>query len=377
MSRMWSITRTGRKASMPRFNWIGLLVLLITALLSANSTAMAADNNRAINPEKSSYPPDIEARSATLTDQAGNVLYKKNEQLRMYPASTTKILTALLAAENCELDNLVTAGPEINLVPVNSGRCGLQEGESITMRDLIYGMLLRSGNDAAMTIAVQVARKANPDLNMSEQEALGEFSWMMNQRAQEIGAMNSHFVNPHGLHEPDHYSTAHDLALITLTAMKDPFLSEVVATPSYVPSSKIENRSGQGIIWVNTNKLLDQKNPFFMADASGVKTGHTEQAGYCLISSAYRQQVRLYAVVLNSSQDGVWRDSIQLLEYGFAHPFSQEADEDQAKTPKKANLSTPVLPRWTYYLLFAVGATLLTFVGIGFARLAVRNKPQP
>jgi len=372
---MWSINIWGRKAHMSRLRSFGLWFLLIAFLFTGSNLVLAADTAGGQAQAQVPAPPYIEAQAAIVTDQAGQILYKKNEALRMYPASTTKILTALLAVENCELDDLVTVGREITLVPVNSGRCGLWEGESITVRNLIYGMLMRSGNDAAMTIAVHVARKAATDIPMNDQEALGEFAWMMNQRAEEIGARNSHFVNPHGLHDPEHYSTAYDLALITRKAMNYPFLSEVVATPAYMPPSKTEKAGGQGTLWVNTNKLLDAKSPFFMPEATGVKTGHTEEAGYCLVSSAYRKQVRTYAVVLNSSQNSVWRDSITLLNYGFSHP-QKVVDKKEENTPPQAKVSTPSLPEWTYYLLIAVGATLLVFVAIGFSMFAGRNKPK-
>lgn len=352
-----------------------LLGFLLTAvLLSGSNLALAADPTGGQTQTNLSAPPYIEAQAAIVTDQAGHILYNKNEHLRMYPASTTKILTALLAVENCKLEDVVTVGPEITLVPINSGRCGLRQGESITIRELIYGMLLRSGNDAAMTVAVNVARKTGSDIPMNDQAALGEFAWMMNQRAGEIGALDSHFVNPHGLHDPEHYSTAYDLALIARKAMSDPFLSEVVATPAYLPSSKIEKSSGQVTQWVNTNKLLDDKSPFFMPEAVGVKTGHTEEAGYCLVSSASHEQVRIYAVALNSSQNGVWRDSIKLLNYGFTHPPTET--KEKKISPPKTRLSSPGLPAWTYCVLIAVGAVLLIFVAIGFSMLASRSKPK-
>ena len=361
----------GEEALMLKSRNIGVGLVLVALLLSAVGVPLAADTAGA----NQSSAPFIESQAAMVADQAGHILYKKNEQDRMYPASTTKILTALLAVENCNLNQTVTAGPEVNMVPAASGRCGLVPGESITMRDLLYGLLLRSGNDAAMTIAVNLARKANPDLTMSEQEALGEFSWMMNQRAQELGAKNSHFINPHGLPEPEHYSTARDLMLITMTAMKDPFLREVVATPSYSPAGRSDKATGQAVVWVNTNKLLDKNSPFFMADAAGIKTGHTDEAGYCLVSSAHRKQAQAYAVVLNSTQDGVWKDSAELLDYGLSHsPSINEVQEEPA--PKKAKLATPALPKWTYFLVFVSATALLAFVAMGFSRFASKDKSE-
>jgi len=343
------------------------VLLLTAAFLWSGPPALAADTG------KESAPPYIEGQAAIVTDQAGQILYEKNKKLRMYPASTTKILTALLAVENCGLDDVVTVGPEINLVPVNSGRCGLQVGESITMRELIYGLLLRSGNDAAMTIAITVARKSGSDIPMSDQAALNEFAWMMNQRAGEMGARDSNFVNPHGLHDPAHYSTAYDLARITRQAMRDSFLSEVVATPAYTPSYKNPAGNEAAPLWVNTNKLLDERSPFFMPEATGVKTGHTGEAGYCLVSSAERKELRIYAVVLNSSQNGVWKDSVDLLKYGLTQQ-PMETREAKPAAPKP-RLSSPHLPTRIYYMLALVGAALLLFVAIGFSRFSHPNNP--
>lgn len=352
---------------MTRFRYLMPVLMLTAVFLWVGHPALGA------NSDKESAPPYIEGQAAIVTDRAGQVLYEKNERLRMYPASTTKILTALLAVENCGLDDAVTVGPEINLVPVNSGRCGLQVGESITMRDLIYGLLLRSGNDAAMTIAVTVARKSGSDIPMNDQSALNKFAWMMNQRAGEMGARDSHFVNPHGLHDPAHYSTTYDLAIITRQAMKDQFLSEVVDTPAYTPSSKTPTGNGAEALWVNTNKLLDEQSPFFMPEAIGVKTGHTGEAGYCLVSCAERKELRIYAVVLNSSQNGVWKDSVDLLNYGLTQQPIEKA-EVKAAAPKPP-LSAPHLPARIYYMLALVGAALLLFVAIGFSRFSRPNNP--
>jgi len=359
---------------MSRFCRIGSLILLIAVFLF--NCSFAAAGEKAENEQGNlATAPQIEAQSAIVTDQAGNILYKKNEHSRVFPASTTKILTALLAVENCDLDESVAVGKEITLIPSYSGRCGLQEGETITMRELMYGLLLRSGNDAALSIAVNVARKANPDKALSDQESLSLFAWMMNQRALAIGAKDSHFVNPHGLHDPQHYSTAYDLALIAREAMKNRFLSQVVATWTYSPSSQVYNPSGQPAVWTNTNKLLDEKSPFYLAAAVGVKTGHTDEAGYCLVSAAGKKQSLIYAVVLKSSQNGIWKDSINLLNYGFKHPAP--VSKKPAPPRQKTRLSSPGLSIRSYSIMIGVGILLLLIVSIGFARMQYRAKGRP
>lgn len=354
---------------------ITYLVLLIAIFFIDCNHALAGEGVKDAPPDNYKAIPQLEARAAIVTDQEGNILYRKNERSQMYPASTTKILTALLAVENSELDESVTIGKEITLIPSYTGRCGLQEGEIITMRELIYGLMLRSGNDAAMTIAVNVARKANPDKTLNEQQAVALFAWMMNQRALAIGAGDSHFVNPHGLHDPQHYSTAFDLALITREAMKNSFISQVVATAAYAPASQLYNPGGQPAVWTNTNKLLDENSPFYLPGTIGVKTGHTDESGYCLVSAIGAEQTKIYAVVLNSSQNGVWQDSITLLNYGLSHPTAVKTEPEAS--PEKKQQPTPSLPKWSYFLIIGIGITVSIVVCAGFSRLQTRNHPRP
>ncbi|MCM3766730.1 D-alanyl-D-alanine carboxypeptidase family protein [Neobacillus niacini] len=245
-----------------------------------------------------------------LEMDSGKVLYEKNKHKRLFPASTTKILTALLAIENGNLDQQITVGKEVRVKTPGESTAWLREGQVLTLRELLAGLMLPSGNDAARTIAIYTAKTKGGQL--SEEEALDYFVDMMNERAKKLGAENSHFMNPNGLHHPNHYSTAHDLGLIAKAAMANPAFKDIV-------SSKIF--SDERITYQNRNQLLDDNGPFYFEGANGIKTGFTNEAGYCLVSSAERNGSRFIAVVLKSDKDNIWNDSISLLEKGFASEY--------------------------------------------------------
>lgn len=259
----------------------------------------------AIAAHEAEHPLSVECQAATIINQDnGDILYAKNDTLRLYPASTTKVLTALLAIENGDPGEIVTVGDEIQRVSPFATRAWLQQGESLPLRDLVYALLLPSGNDAAYTIAVHIARKTT-DPSLSTDEAVDVFVDLMNRRAYELGARDSHFANPDGFHDANHYSSARDLSIIAREAMKKPFFRQVVHTPKYR-------------VWTNTNQLIAPDSAYYFPCATGLKTGFTSQAGHCLISSASDQEVQLITVALNSSKDGIWKDSRALLSYGFA-----------------------------------------------------------
>lgn len=261
-------------------------------------------------------PPQLSADSAVLIDQeSAKVLYGKSEQDLKYPASTTKILTALLAIEYGSLDDIVTVGEEISMIPWDSSKAYLEIGERISLNDLLYGLMLNSGNDAANTIAVYVARKVKGQ-GLSIEEALDYFSKMMNKRAKEAGAKNSNFVNAHGYHDNDHYTTALDMAMITRAAMEHDVFCKIVTTQT-VQNAYCE--SGEPRRWRNTNRLIMENSDEYYEYATGTKTGYTGSAGNCLVSSANKDGLRLISVVLKAEPDKQWADSKGLLEYGFSN----------------------------------------------------------
>ena len=205
------------------------------------------------------------------------VLYKSNENSKKYMASTTKILTALIVIENCNLNDVVTITKET--VGVEGSSIYLEEGEQITVKELLYGLMLRSGNDCAETLAVFCSKN------------IDNFAKLMNETAKKIGAVNSNFVNPHGLHDDNHYTTAYDLALISCYAMKNPVFREIVGTKSIDISFSTRNYKRH---LINKNKMLSE-----FEGSTGIKTGFTKKAGRCLVSSCKKNGMELVCVVLN------------------------------------------------------------------------------
>lgn len=264
---------------------------------------------------------NLEAQSVVLLDaDTGTVLYEENAYQQMYPASTTKIMTGLLALEYFHPDELLLVGEEANLTWVSdrldAQKAGLYYGQQLTMKELLYGLLLASGSDAAFTIAVNVARRATGDDFLDDEQAIAFFSTLMNQHADAIGANETNFTNPDGIQDPKHNTTAYDLALIAKDAMQDPLFREIVAAAVFrtgenvTESGRIRSRT-----WENTNRLIQPTDPHYYAPANGIKTGTTPEAGHCLVSSAIVRDHLVIAVVLGSTEEGVWSDSVTLLEY--------------------------------------------------------------
>lgn len=240
--------------------------------------------------------PSITAVAAVLMSVgSGRILWERNGWARRAPASTTKIMTALVVSERAGLDEQVTISAKAAATPESS--IWLTEGETLSVRELLHGLLLTSGNDAAVALAEHVAGSVD------------DFVLLMNREARAIGALDTQFRNPHGLDEPGHYTTARDLALIAGHALQDPTVARVVATKATT------------IPWAgqDVDRALRNKNRLLWEyeGADGVKTGWTDDAGKCLVASASRHGLHLVAVVMGS-QD-IWGDSAALLDYGFSH----------------------------------------------------------
>ncbi|MGK4043432.1 D-alanyl-D-alanine carboxypeptidase family protein [Heyndrickxia oleronia] len=258
----------------------------------------------------------INGEAGVLMDEnSGEILYAKNANERLYPASTTKILTALIALNKGNMNDTVHIGDEVTLREPDESSAGLKPGQNLSLKVLLRAMLLPSGNDAARSVAVYVAKKESNNPHMSSKEALDYFAQLMNQEANRIGAKHSHFVNPHGLHNPNHYSTAKDLALIAREARKNSEFREIVSEEMY----KDANHT-----YYNRNELVNRGSQNYYQGANGIKTGFTDQAGYCLVSSASRNGKNLIAVVLHSTNSDVWSDSTAMLEYGFEEKYASK-----------------------------------------------------
>jgi D-alanyl-D-alanine carboxypeptidase (penicillin-binding protein 5/6) len=292
-----------------------LYAIISVMVISISNPVVSASQNIA-------PMPSLDAQGAVLIEQrTGRVLFEKNKDARLYPASTTKILAALVAIESGDLNETVTVGNEANLAALDGSKAGLDIGEQIKLEDLVRGLMLASGNDAGYTIAVHIGRKLSGDPDLSINDAISVFTDLMNKRAAQIGVKNSNFLNPHGYHQENHYTTAYDLALITREALNNDFFRELVAIrihkhPDW--SSAQENPSNPEIrYWVSRNRLLNEDSEFYYPHATGVKTGWTTPAGPCLVSSASKNGLDLISVILNTSRGGQWMDSVELFEYGF------------------------------------------------------------
>jgi len=298
---------------------------------------------------------NIYSPAAILIDaNSGNILYEKKSNEKMYPASTTKVLTALITLEHIgDLSKQITVSRNaVNSVPVGSSIAGYRAGEIVTIEQVLNTVLICSANDGANILAEEVAG------------SIDDFVILMNQTAKGLGANSSNFVNAHGFHDPNHYSTAHDLALITKYAMKNEKFREIVCKTDYTiePTNKVE----EARYFLNTNRLL-RKGQYYMADAKGIKTGYTSQAGNCLISFASRNGVDLISVVLGGkvlpdNKSEVYEDSTTLLNYGLYNYSNQtilsEGTVIQEVIPKKSGKETlQIIAQNTINAIVENGAT--------------------
>lgn len=250
---------------------------------------------------------NINAESAILIDgDTGKVLYEKSAYEKRAPASTTKIVTALLALEHCKTTDIATVTSEaITSVPSGYSTDLLKMGEELTIKDLLYALLLPSSNEAANVLAIHIAG------------SIDSFASMMNTKAMELGCKNTHFVNPNGVHDDNHYSTAYDLSLIAKEAMKNDIFRQIVSTASYtLPSSNKYSRIDRTLI--TTNDLIKKQSDNYYEYAIGIKTGFTTPAKNCLVSSATKDGKTLISVVLRSNTDNNrYNDAKTLFNYGF------------------------------------------------------------
>ena len=240
------------------------------------------------------YASDISAKSAVLIETGSRqVAFGKNENVRMPMASTTKIMTAIIAIEYLPLDKEVTIEP--SMTGIEGSSIYLKTGETLTVEDLLFALLLESANDAAVALAITAG------------ETIEGFANMMNEKAKKLGAQNTHFTNPHGLDDSEHYTTAYDLGIISAYAMENEHFRKIVST--YKKQIPLNNGEGCRVL-INHNRLLRSYN-----GADGIKTGFTKKSGRCLVSSATRNGITLVCVTLNAPND--WQDHKTLLDYGF------------------------------------------------------------
>lgn len=258
--------------------------------------------------------PSVLSESAVLIDaNSGTILAQKNADKKMYPASLTKIMTAILAIEMGELTDVITVDDDTPF-EIYGSHIALEEGEILTLKDLLHALMLPSANDAASTIAKHYGG------------SLDGFVKLMNQKAKDLGAFNTNFNNPHGLHDLNHYSTAADMALITQYAMKNETFKKIVATTKY--EIQTTNKKDEPRYFTTLNKLLFNTgynqilvdgvyiSPYYEY-ATGAKTGYTPEAGNCLVATATKDGTELIAVTMKGISLEMYQDVHNLFNYGF------------------------------------------------------------
>ena len=291
-----------------------LVSLLLTLLLLTGILAPAA---------QAAPAPEIMAGAALLMDAANDeVLYEKNANNRMYPASLTKVMTALLVLEEVDagrlsLDQIVTASNTFSAgLTANGSTQDIRAGEQMTLSDLLYCLLVASANESANILAETV------------DGSVSTFVERMNRRARELGCADTHFANPHGLHDDDHYTTAHDIYLIARAAMENDTFRTIVSTRSYeIPATNMHKAR----LFYSTNALLVTwyyRESYIYDKAIGIKTGTTDEGGYCLLSAAENGEDYLISVVLNAplvekteggSDRRQFTESRELFKWGFSN----------------------------------------------------------
>ena len=238
--------------------------------------------------------PTLSAKSAFLYEPVTQTsVYEKNADVRLPMASTTKIVTALVALENRNLSDTVRVRDEA--LGIEGSSLYLKKGEILTVNDLLIALMLRSANDAAAALAYEIGG------------SIEGFAELMNEKAESLGLSDTHFTNPHGLDDPEHYTTARELAKISAVAMENPDFKRIVSTKKEI----ITNSDGEARLVVNHNKLLSLYD-----GAVGIKTGFTKKSGRCLVGAAEKDGISLIAVTIGAPDD--WNDHASLFDYGFS-----------------------------------------------------------
>lgn len=284
------------------FKKIYYTIILLLLVMSNNYIVLADDENEEITQEEyieainqAKDEPKLNSRIAVAYDRrSGEIIWGKDENKRTAMASTTKIMTAIVTLENCDLTQTVTISPKS--AGTGGSRLGLKTDDKITMNDLLYGLMLESGNDAAVAIAENVGGSVEG------------FAELMNEKARELKLENTHYVTPHGLDDPEHYTTAVELAKLTDYALENRTFAKIVNTKNYTITI-----NGYPKAISNTNELLG-----YLEGVNGVKTGFTNNAGRCLVTSINRNGFEIITVILQADTKKIrTADSIKLIEYVY------------------------------------------------------------
>lgn len=324
---MWNFEFLSYKKKMMR---VGGLILAASLALGTPLTAEAdtyeqqLENQRAMTIDSNQiegWPqgPVVTAEAAILMEaETGTILYSKNIHKQEYPASTTKLLTCLIAYEECELDEMVTMSHSaVYDTPRGSNHIALDEGEAITMEQALHAILIRSANEVAFAVGEHISGTSWQD-----------FGPIMNERAKELGCLNSNFVNPNGLPDENHYTTAYDLAVIARAFFDNELLAKISRTTKLeIP---VSDTQPDHIIEHTKNQLLPGQKKAYKY-LVGSKTGYTDAARNCLVSCAEKDGLKLICVVLRDSSSDHYDDTIALFEYGFSNFTTVNVSQSETK----------------------------------------------
>nr|WP_312579868.1 VanZ family protein [Sedimentibacter sp.] len=272
-----------------------------------SSTSIQAKPRIEMNP--STIDVTVRARNAYLLDiKKDIVLYEKESSEQIAPASTTKMVTALTVLDYCDLDEEVVVGEEIYSIASDASRIWLSVGDKLTVKQLLDGLLLPSGNDAAYALAAYTGRKISTIKDISIQDAVNIFITAMNKKAVSLDAIHSNFKSPDGYDTENQYTTAYDLAYIAKEFLENTILSDIAS------SSRIRDVwiNGKDVTYANSNKLINPDSPYYNEDVIGLKTGTSEYAGNCLVSAANINGKKYICVIMGSTEEGRWLDSLEL-----------------------------------------------------------------
>ena len=277
-----------------------------------NETNGGQDGAVFISDQADSISVDITAENVIVVEIDTNlVLYQKNGTAQIAPASTAKMIMALTALDVCSAEDNVTVGAEITMMPADSSRAYLNQGDTLTVRQLLTALLLPSGNDAAYSLAVYTGKKIDGDSSLSNERAVEVFMDAVNEKARELGAKNSNFVVPDGYDAEGQYTTAYDLAIIAKACLDNPDIAEIMAKEK----SYERWAGGREVTYRNTNKLLDGGSEFYYPEAIGIKTGTSSLSGASLVSAAVINDKTYISVVMGAStEDSRFQDSIAIYD---------------------------------------------------------------
>ena len=257
------------------------------------------------------FSGNLTAKDAILINvNTKEILYEKNADTQTPPASTTKLMTAMTALTYLDPDDKITIGDEINMISEGSSVAYLAQGVTLSVRQILQGLMLSSGNDAAYVLAVNAARAETGNDQLSNKQAVKEFVRLMNENVEKMGLSNTHFASPDGFDTDNQYTSARDLSMIAYEAIQNKEIMKAVSKHSvYVKEL--------GVTWTSTNELTNPDGQYYYDKVIGLKTGSTPNAGKCLVAVAKDGDEEYLSVVLGSDDEGRWKDSTKLLKFGF------------------------------------------------------------